>query len=73
MGAVSRLLYNVLFTVLGETTVAMLVGLVVAVLVAVLVYFIALLSMRGLKERELRAFPKGHLLVNVAKKLHFRL
>ena len=73
MGAVARLLYNVLFTVLGETTVAMLVGLVVAVLVAVLVYFIALLSMRGLKERELRAFPKGHLLVNVAKKLHFRL
>lgn len=73
MGAVSRLLYNVLFTVLGETTVAMLVGLVVAVFVAVLVYFIALLSMRGLKERELRAFPKGHLLVNVAKKLHFRL
>ena len=73
MGAVSRLLYNVLFTVLGETTVAMLVGLVVAVLVAVIVYFIALLSMRGLKERELRAFPKGHLLVNVAKKLHFRL
>ena len=73
MGAVSRLLYNVLFTVLGETTVAMLVGLVVAVLVAVLVYFIALLSMRGLKERELRAFPKGQLLVNVAKKLHFRL
>ena len=73
MGAVSRLLYNVLFTALGETTVAMLVSLVVAVIVAVLVYFIALLAMRGLKERELRAFPKGHLLVNVAKKLHFRL
>jgi stage V sporulation protein B len=73
MGAVSRLLYNVLFTALGETTVAMLVSLVVAVVVAVLVYFVALLAMRGLKERELRAFPKGHLLVNVAKKLHFRL
>ena len=73
MGAVSRLLYNVLFTALGETTVAMLVSLVVAVVVAVLVYFVALLAMRGLRERELRAFPKGHLLVNVAKKLHFRL
>ena len=73
MGAVSRLLYNVLFTALGETTVAMLVSLVVAVVVAVLVYFVALLAMRGLKERELRAFPKGHLLVNVAKKFHFRL
>ena len=73
MGAVSRLLYNVLFTALGETTVAMLVSLVVAVVVAVLVYFVALLAMRGLRERELRAFPKGHLLVIVAKKIHLRL
>ena len=73
MGAVSRLFYNVLFTVMGETTVAMLVSLILAVTVAVVVYFVALLAMRGLKERELRAFPKGHVLVGVAKKLHFRL
>ena len=73
MGAVSRLFYNVLFTAMGETTVAMLVSLILAVTVAVMVYFVALLAMRGLKERELRAFPKGHVLVGVAKKLHFRL
>lgn len=73
MGVVSRLLYNVLFTAMGETTAAMLVSLVVAVVIAVLIYFVALLAMRGLKERELRAFPKGHVLVKVAKKLHFRL
>lgn len=73
MGVVSRLLYNVLFTAMGETTAAMLVSLVVAVVIAVLIYFVALLAMRGLKERELRTFPKGHVLVKVAKKLHFRL
>ena len=73
MGVVAKLLYNVLFTVLGETTVAMLVGLVVAVVAAVLVYFVGILAFHGLKERELRAFPKGHLLVKAAKKLHFKL
>ena len=73
MGVISRVLYKVIFTVLGGTSFAMLVSLVVAVIVAVLVYFVALLAMRGLRERELRAFPKGHLLVKVAKKLHFRL
>ena len=73
MGIVSRMLYNVLFTAMGETTVAMLISLVIAVLVAIVIYFVALLAMRGLRERELRAFPKGYVLVRVAKKLHFRL
>ena len=73
MGIVSRMLYNVLFTSMGETTVAMLISLVIAVLVAIIIYFVVLLAMRGLRERELRAFPKGYVLVRVAKKLHFRL
>lgn len=73
MSIVSKLLYNVLFTVMGETTIAMLVSLVVAVIVAVVIYFTVLLALRGLRERELLAFPKGHVLVKVAKKLHFRL
>ena len=73
MGVVSKLLYQVIYTALGESTIAMVAGLVVAVMVAVVVYFVALLAMRGLREKELRAFPKGHLLVKVAKKLHFRL
>ena len=73
MGVVSRLLYNVLFTAMGETGIAMLVSLIIAVIVAVVLYFVALLAMRGLKERELRAFPKGHVLVSIAKKLHFKL
>ena len=73
MGVVSRLLYNVLFTAMGETKIAMLVSLVAAVIVAVVIYFVLLLAMRGLRERELRAFPKGYVFVKVAKKLYFRL
>lgn len=37
---------------------------------AVLVYGIALLLLKGLKEEELRSFPKGSMLVAIAKKLH---
>lgn len=73
MGVVSKLLYQVIYTALGESTIAMVTGLVVTVMIAVVIYFAALLAMRGLREKELRAFPKGHLLVKVAKKLHFRL
>lgn len=73
MGVVSRLLYDALYKVMGGTSIAMLVSLLAAVVVAVILYFVVLLAMKGLKERELRAFPKGHVLVNVAKKLHFKL
>lgn len=73
MGVISRLLYQALYSVMGKTSLAMIVGLMAAVVVAVITYFVLLLAMRGLKERELRAFPKGYVLVNVAKKLHFRL
>lgn len=73
MGFISKLLYNVLFILLGEGKIAMLISLVIAVLVAVVVYFIALLAMRGLRENELLALPKGALLVKIAKKLDFNL
>ena len=73
MGVISRVIYKVLFTILGGTSFAMLISLVIAVMIAVAVYFAALLAMKGLRERELLAFPKGHLLVKIAKKLHFRL
>lgn len=73
MGVGSKLLYSVLFSALGEGKLAMLISLAVAVIFAVLFYFVALLAMRGLKERELRAFPKGYVLVGIAKKLHFKL
>lgn len=73
MGVLSRVLYNALYTALGGSMLAMLISLVIAVIAAVIIYFTVLLAMRGLKERELLAFPKGHVLVKAAKKLHFRL
>jgi len=73
MGGLSRLLYDVLYKAMGEKGFAMPVSLMISVIVAVLIYFVVLLALRGLKERELRAFPKGDFLVRVAKKLHFRL
>lgn len=73
MGVISRVIYNVLYTACGEGMKAMVIGLVIAVIVAVIVYFTVLLAMRGLREKELLAFPKGYVLVKAAKKLHFRL
>lgn len=73
MGIVSKIVYNVLYVFMGETKIAMLVSLVIAVILAVFVYFAALLSMRGLREKEILALPKGHLLLKVARKLHFRI
>lgn len=73
MSIVSKALYSLIYTVLGGGTLAMLLGLVIAVIVAVFVYFVVLLALKGLRERELLAFPKGYLLVKAARKLHFRI
>lgn len=73
MGIASRALYQLLYTALGKSGLAMLAGLGISVLAAVIIYFVVLLALHGLRERELRAFPKGDLLVRIAKKMHFRL
>ncbi len=44
------------------------ISVVIAVLVAVVVYFAMLLLFRGITEEELRSFPKGYLLVRIAKR-----
>lgn len=49
-------------------TKSMRVAVLPAVAVAVVVYFVMLLVLRGLTEEELRGFPKGYLLVKMAKK-----
>lgn len=41
-----------------------------AVLVGCVVYFVLEIVLKGIRESELRAFPKGHLLVKLAKKCH---
>ena len=47
------------------------VSTVIAVLVGIIVYAAALLLIKGLTEEELHSFPKGELLIRIAKK--FRL
>lgn len=44
------------------------ISVIPAILIGAVVYFVMLILMRGVTERELRSFPKGHLLVKVAKK-----
>ena len=46
------------------------VATAVSIIVGVLVYAISLLLLRGLNEEDLKMFPKGHLMIRLAKKLH---
>ena len=48
-----------------------LISIIISIIVAVITYAVTLLLLKGLGEEELRRFPKGHLLVLIAKK--FRL
>lgn len=64
MGAAAWAVYEGLLLLTQSMTIAV----IPAVLLAVLVYFVMLIVMRGVTEQELRGFPKGYLLVRVAKK-----
>lgn len=66
MGAAAFGVHKGLMAVVKNNTAATLA----ACICAVLVYGVTLLLFRGLKEDEILAMPKGHLLVAVAKKLH---
>ncbi len=66
MGAAAWAVYHGLY-LLSESV---LLSVIPAVVVAVVLYFVMLLVCRGLTEEELRGFPKGYLLVKVAKKCH---
>lgn len=46
------------------------VSAMLAILAAVIVYAVVLLLLHGLTEEEIKKFPKGTLIVRVAKKLH---
>lgn len=43
---------------------------VISILVGVCVYAVVLLLLHGMTEEEIRKFPKGYLLVRIAKKMH---
>jgi len=64
MGAVAWASYEGLLMLTSSPR----ISVVIAILVAAAVYFFLLLLFRGVSEEELRGFPKGHLLVKLAKK-----
>ena len=45
-----------------------LIAIIFAIVLAVVVYFVTLLLLKGLTEDEIRKFPKGHVLIKIAKK-----
>lgn len=58
------------YTLFHYITKSNLISIVIAIIVAVIAYAVTLLLLKGLGEEELRRFPKGHLLVSIAKKFH---
>ena len=44
------------------------ISLIPAIMIAVVIYFVLLILFRGINEEELKAMPKGYMLVRVAKK-----
>lgn len=66
MGVIAFLVYKGLYAL----SKSMIVALAVAIILAVIVYAISLLLLKGLTEEELKKFPKGNLIIRVAKKFH---
>lgn len=66
MGGIAYLVYKFVIMIIKSNAIAT----ILALCVAVPVYFICLLLLKGVTERELEGMPKGGFLVRVAKKLH---
>lgn len=66
MGAAAWGIYALLMSLIKINTIAT----ILAICAAVVVYAVLLLLLKGLNEKEIRRFPKGDLLVRLAKKMH---
>ncbi|MCM1282221.1 MAG: polysaccharide biosynthesis protein [Roseburia sp.] len=66
MGVVTWLVYKGFYALCKSNTVSALA----AIVAAVLVYFVTLLLLRGMDEEDLSGFPKGQLIIKIAKKMH---
>ena len=66
MGVISYILYFILYKACHIEIIAF----ILAAIIAVISYAVALLLLKGLTEDELRHFPKGTLIIKVAKKCH---
>ena len=66
MGAIAYGVYALSFYVSKNN----LVSIIISIAFAVVVYAVALLLLKGLTEEEIRKFPKGYMLIEIAKKFH---
>lgn len=66
MGVVVWLFYQLILYLLRSNLIATLA----AIFAGVIVYSVLLLLLKGLNEQEILRFPKGRLLVSIAKKMH---
>ena len=64
MGGTAWAIYEGVYLLSSSNVIA----LIPAVVLAVLVYFVLVILFKGMSEEELRAMPKGHLIVKIAKK-----
>lgn len=64
MGATAWVVYEGLYL----WTSSMVISVLPAIPIAAVVYFVVLIALRGVSEQELGGFPKGYLLVKIAKK-----
>lgn len=64
MGAVAWAVYELLLLLTKSPR----ISVIPAILIGAVVYFALLILFRGVTEEELRGFPKGYLLVRIAKK-----
>jgi len=64
MGVFAKAVYELFYLLIEDKRVA----LIPAIVMAVFVYFVVLMMMHAVTEEELRSFPKGQLIVKLAKK-----
>jgi stage V sporulation protein B len=66
MGVAAWFIYFLLYKICASNA----ISLVVAIVFAVVIYAVLMLLLHGLTENELRRFPKGDMLVRLAKRVH---
>ncbi len=66
MGLAAFFVYKGLNALTGSNA----VSLIIAIVMAIPLYGVLMLLLKGMSETELRRFPKGELLIRIAKKVH---
>lgn len=65
MGAVAGLIYMGLYSLIKSNV----ISLFFAISFGALLYFVLLIKLKGITKKEIEAFPKGRLIIKVAKKM----